>query len=270
MNGRRSHAAILLAAAAAVLLPAAPSTAEKPPHMSYPSKLLSLDTGYILGSGANVKIGLGESGFGIADRVQLTTNTILDAVALANIQVKAGILRDARRVPAVSVLIGYYDFLASDLVIDGLMEEVLEEEDISISSSLEVFAASVTVSKAVSGSLRLHIGYQYRHLDGYVDSDDTVWLEDSEGDSLGVDTDVEGEADHRSLVGAVDFDALDHLKLILEMGIDFTYGKFRGGAGIRAGIGTSFAFQAGVMWPGAEIEDVDVPVIPHISLFWRF
>ncbi len=55
--------------------------------MEYPTKLFSLDTGYFLGNGANIQVGLGETGFGLRDRVQLTTNTLLDAATMPIISV---------------------------------------------------------------------------------------------------------------------------------------------------------------------------------------
>ena len=68
---------------------------EKPPHMEYPTRLLSLDTGYILGNGANVQVGLGETGFGLRDRVQVTTNTLLDITTMVNFQLKGALLLES-------------------------------------------------------------------------------------------------------------------------------------------------------------------------------
>ena len=82
-----------IAFTAVIVLYPGDALCEKPPHMEYPTKLFSLDTGYILGNGANVQIGLGETGFGLRDRVQLTTNTLLDITTMINFQVKGAILR---------------------------------------------------------------------------------------------------------------------------------------------------------------------------------
>ena len=129
---------------------------------------------------------------------------------------------------------------------------------------------NISLTKKVLPKVRFHIGYQYKYVDGYSDSNEPVTL-DSEGDSVAVDAGIRGQVHYRSFLGGVDFDPLDHVKLIAELGFDFTYGEFRGGAGIRFGVMRSFALQLGVVWPGLDIDEgVKMPVMPHVSLFWRF
>jgi hypothetical protein len=255
--------------AATVLFPVT-GACEKPAHMQYPTKLFSLDTGYILGNGANVQVGLGETGFGLRNRVQLTTNTLLDLTTMINFQVKGALMTEGERRPAIAVLLGYYNLAGSDMAVDYVVERALEEKGTDLSSGLSIFAASISVTKNILPMLRMHLGYQYKYVDGYSDSNEPITL-DSDGDSLSVDAGVKGQAHHKSFLGAVDFDATDHLKLITELGFDFTYGEFRGGAGARFGLFSSFALQLGVVWPGLDLDEgVRLPVMPHLSLFWRF
>lgn len=242
----------------------------KPPHMEHPTKLFSLDTGYILGDGANVQIGLGETGFGLRDRVQFTTNTLLDIATMVNFQLKGALLKESDRRPALAVLIGYYNLAGSDMAVDYIVEKALDENSMDLSSGLEVFAANISLSKKILPKVRLHLGYQYKYVEGHSDSNEPIAL-DSEGDSVTVDAGIRGQMHHRSFLGAVDFDPLDHVKLIAELGFDFTYKEFRGGAGVRFGVLQSFALQLGVMWPGIDIDEgVKTAVMPHLSLFWRF
>ena len=243
---------------------------EKPPHIEYPTKLFSLDTGYILGMGANIQIGLGETGFGLRDRVQVTTNTLLDITTMVNFQLKGALLQESERRPALAVLLGYYNLAGSDMAVDYVVERALDENNIDFSSGLEVFAANISLTKKILPKVRLHIGYQYKYVDGYSDSNEPITL-DSAGDSVTVDAGINGHVHHRSFLGGVDFDPLDHVKLIAEFGIDFTYKEFRGGAGVRFGVMRSFALQLGVVWPGLDLDEgVKTPVMPHLSLFWRF
>jgi hypothetical protein len=263
------HAAVLCIVAAAVMIPAT-GACEKPVHMQYPAKLFSLDTGYILGNGANVKVGLGETGFGIRDRVQLTTNTLLDITTMVNFQVKGALVTETDRRPALAVQLGYYNLAGSDMAIDYVVERALEDKNADLSSGLEIMAANISLTKGILPGLRVHFGYQYKYVDGYSDSNEPLTL-DSEGDSISVDAGVKGQADHRSFLGAVDLDASDHVKLIAELGFDLTYGEVRGGAGARFGLFNTFAVQLGVVWPGVDLDErVRIPVMPHLSLFWRF
>jgi hypothetical protein len=262
----------LIIALMAVFLPnpARAAAGGKPPHMEYPTKLFSLDTGYILGEGANVQIGLGETGFGLRDRVQFTTNTLLDIATMINFQLKGALLKESDRRPALAVLIGYYNLAGSYMAVDYIVEKALDENNIDLSSGFEVFAANISLTKKILPKVRLHIGYQYKYAEGHSDSNEPVSL-NSEGDSVTVDAGIRGQVHHRSFLGAVDFDPLEHVKLIAELGFDFTYKEFRGGAGVRFGVLQSFALQLGVMWPGIDIDEgIKTAVMPHLSLFWRF
>jgi hypothetical protein len=259
----------IAALAAAVLYPAE-GLSETPPHMEYPTKLFSLDTGYILGNGANVQIGLGETGFGIRDRVQLTTNTLLDITTMVNFQLKGALLTESDRRPALAVSLGYYNLAGSDMAVDYIVENALDERGMDLSSGFEVLAANISLTKRILPMVRMHIGYQYKYVDGYSDSNGPITFE-SGGDSVTVDAGIKGRVHHRSMLAAVDFNPLDQIKLITELGFDFTYREFRGGAGLRFGIFRSFAFQLGVVWPGLDLDEgVKTPVMPHLSLFWRF
>jgi hypothetical protein len=259
-----------IAVMAVIVLYPGSGSCEKPAHMEYPTKLFSLDTGYILGNGANVQVGLGETGFGFRDRIQITTNTVLDIATMVNFQVKGALLIESERAPAISILLGYYNLAGSDMAVDYLVEQSLDESGIDMSSGFEVLAVNVSLTKKILPKVRLHLGYQYKFVDGYSDSNGPIAL-DSEGDSVVVDAKISGQIDYRAFLGGVDFDPLDHVKLIAELGFDFTYGEFRGGAGARFGVLSSFAIQLGVLWPGLDLEDgVETPVMPYLSMLWRF
>lgn len=261
---------VAIAVMAVIVLYPGSGSCEKPAHMEYPTKLFSLDTGYILGNGANVQVGLGETGFGLKNRIQITTNTLLDIATMINFQVKGALLIESERAPALSILLGYYNLAGSDMAVDYVVEKSLDESGIDMSSGFEVFAVNVSLTKKVLPKVRLHLGYQYKLVDGYSDSNEPITL-DSGGDSVVVDAEISGQVNYRAFLGGVDFDPLDHVKLIAELGFDFTYGEFRGGAGVRFGVLSSFALQLGVLWPGLDLEDgVQTPVMPYLSMLWRF
>ncbi len=250
--------------------PAQRLSAEIPPHAQYPSKLMSLKTGYVLGYGQRVKVGLGESGIGISDRVQVTTNTLFDLLTFVNAEVKLSLLEDRLPLPALAVSLGYYSLLTSELIIDTVVHEAFADEDMSLDSGLDCLTFSASVSKRVSSRTRVHLSFQYYHLEGEVRTEEPFTLSTEEGD-MGLEMSLDQSAHHSCLLGAVDFDLLEHLKLMVELGYDITREAGRGGAGFRLGFMRSFALQAGVIWPGLQLEDdIDVPVLPHFSFFWRF
>ncbi len=243
---------------------------EQPLHSLYPVKLMNLETGYVLGNGQNVRIGLGDSGFALRNRIQFTTNTLMDLLTLLNGQVKVRVLSDDGPMPALSVGIAYYNLLSSDYIVDIVLEEAFTEEKMSLSSGLDIFCWFISASKQATDRLRFHAGFQYRRLDGYLETDEPVDM-GSNGESMGIEVFFDETASHKSILFGMDFDILDHVKLMLELGNDLSYGKPRGGAGVRVGVGASFAFQAGILWPGISLDDdIEIPVLPHLSFFWRF
>ncbi len=261
---------VILVASLSLSLPAARSVAEQPPHAIYPVKLMNLETGYLLGNQQNVRIGLNDSGIGLFNRVQFSTNILMDLLTILNGQIKVGILPDEGPFPALSAGIGYYNLVSSEYLVDIVLKEAFTEEDMSISSGLDIFTWFLSASKKINDRLRLHAGFQCRRLDGNLKTDEPVDM-GSNGESMGIEVSFKESASHKSILFGADVDLFDHLKFMIELGNDLSYGKPRGGAGVRLGVGRSFALQAGVLWPGISLdEDIDIPVLPHISFFWRF
>ncbi len=253
-----------------IFLPASRAEAQQPAHSLYPVKLMNLETGYILGNQQNVKIGLNDSGVGLFGRVQFSTNVLMDMLTLVNGQVKVGLLPDEGVFPALSAGVGYYNLVSSEYVVDFVLKEAFTDEDMSVSSGLDILSWFISASKKVSDRLRLHAGFQCRRLEGNLKTDEPVDM-GSDGETMGIEVHFKESATHNSVLFGADLDIFDHLKFMLELGNDLSYGKPRGGAGFRLGMGSSFALQAGILWPGIKLdEDIDIPVLPHFSFFWRF
>jgi hypothetical protein len=249
---------------------AGPASAERPPHFDYPIRLFNVETGYVLGPGGNVRIGLGESGFGVRGRMQFTTNLLFDFLTFVNGQVKLGLLAEKGPLPAVAAGFGYYNLASSDMIVGTVLEEAFTEEKIDLSSGLEHYYVFLSMSKRLGARMRFHVGYQYRYLQGSLSSDEAVELK-SEGDTLAVYLSLDQTADHKCMMTALDVDLIDHLKVLLELGYDMSYRRGRGGAGVRIGLFQSFNIQAGILWPGLRLdEDIDIPVLPSLTMFWRF
>ncbi len=270
MRNRFSTAAIPVGVAAFLALVAGEGRAARPAHKEFPIKLMNLETGYVLGNGAGVRLGIGDSGFGIMNIIQLSTNTLLDMATLVNGQLKVRLVPETEFLPSISTGAAYYNLASSEYITEAVVEEAFSGEEMDLDSGLDVISWFVSASRRINGRLRAHAGYQLRHVRGDFETKSPVFME-SEEDSMGIDADFDESVTQRCLVFGADFDLFDHFKLMFELGRDFTSGRARGGAGARLGIGGSFAIQAGVLWPGAELdEDIDIPVLPHFSMFWRF
>jgi len=244
--------------------------AGKPANFSKPIKLINLETGYLLGGDQNVQIGIGQRGMGIAGRMQFTTDILLDMLTFLNFQVKVGLLEDREMIPALSLGFAYYNLVSTSYIVETAVREGFADEDMDLSSDLEIYYFFASCSKEFTDRLRLHLGYQYRYLYGYLNSDNPVTLY-AEDDSVAVFLAVEQNAVHRCLMSALDFDLLDRFKMILELGYDFSYGRGRGGFAVRLGLLDSFSFQLGFLWAGIKLEeDFELPVLPHFSMLWRF
>jgi hypothetical protein len=245
--------------------------AGRPAHMEYPIKLMNLETGYVLGNGQSTRIGLGDSGFGVMNTVQFTTNTLMDAITLVNGQVKVRVLPESLGLFSLSTGLAYYNLVSSQYIIDTIVEEAFTEESINLESGLDILCWFLSASRKIGPAVRLHAGYQYRRLQGNLTTKDPVVMDDDDGESIGVELDFEETAEQNCIMFGADADLFSHLKIMLELGYDFSYERSRGGAGLRLGLGGAFAIQAGVLWPGIKLdEDIDYPVLPHFSLFWRF
>ncbi|MCK4235839.1 MAG: hypothetical protein KAX38_01890, partial [Candidatus Krumholzibacteria bacterium] len=201
---------------------------------------------------------------------QFTTNILFDLFTFINGQVKVGLLAEEGPVPALAAGFGYYNLITSELIVDTVIREAFTDEDVELSSRLEYYFFFLSVSKRLHPRVRLHAGYQHRYLEGTIDSDRPINLT-SEGDTLALCLSLDQSANHKSLMTALDVDIIDHLKFMLEFGYDISYDRGRGGVGLRMGILQSFSLQLGVLWPGIKLdEDIEIPVIPHFSFFWRF
>lgn len=267
----RKGTALLAVLVSILIISAGRCQASRPSHMEFPIKLLNLETGYVLGNGQSTRIGLGDSGFGVMNTVQFSTNTMMDMVTLINGQVKVRVLPESLGLFSLSTGLAYYNLVSSQYIIDTVVEEAFTEEDINIESGLDILCWFISASRKIGPAVRLHAGYQYRRLQGDLTTKDPIVMEDDEGESIGVDLEFTETAEQSCLMFGADADIFSHLKIMLELGYDFSYEQSRGGAGLRLGIGGSFALQAGVLWPGIELdEDIDYPVLPHFSLFWRF
>lgn len=270
MNKSLGRILFTLVTAAFLLHPMGLCLADQPVHMQYPIKLMNLETGYVLGHGQNVRIGIGDSGFGVKDRIQFSTNTLMDIVTLVNGQVKINVLPEWDILPALSVGAAYYNLVSSQFVVDTVVEEAFSEEEMDLSAGLDILYWFISASRSVGPRIRFHAGYQHRYLKGELRTEKPVELDTDDG-SMKIDLEFEETASHSCLLFGADLDVFDHLKFMVELGHDFSYGKSRGGVAFRLGIGGSFALQAGMLWPGLDLdEDIDVPVLPHFTLFTRF
>lgn len=262
--------AFIVASVLVLLCPAGRAAADSPVHFDHPTKLLNLETGYVLGPGGAGKVGFGDSGFGVKGRMQFTTNTLLDILTFVNGQVKVKLVEDEGPLPAVAVGFGYYNLVSSEYIIDTAVREAFADKDMDLRSGLECYYLFLSVSKRVNSRTRLHAGYQYRYLEGFIDSDRPFDLS-SERDTVSIYLSLDQSAEHRGVMAACDIDIIDRLKILLELGYDASYDKARGGAGMRLGLFQTFNLQLGILWPGIKLDDdIEVPVLPHFSMFWRF
>ena len=257
-----------------VLLPvlAADSAAERPAHFSYPTKLMNMETGYLLNEeGGRFKIGFGETGYGVHERVQITTNTMLDAASFLNAQIKLGLLLDKGNMPALAIGGGYYNLVASGFFVEKIAQEALStEDDFDLDSGLESWYLHASISRQLHERVRVHLGYQYRYISGYFDSDEPITLTSGD-DELTAFASLDQSVYQRSVISAMDADLGSSVKIMLEAGYDTSYEKFRGGIALRLAATRHFAIQGGVLWPGIDLgDDFEMPVIPNLAFFWRY
>lgn len=272
MRCKSAIAGTALVALALLALLAADAAAERPAHFSYPTKLMNVETGYLLGEeGGRFKIGFGETGYGIHQRVQVTTNTMLDAVSFLNAQIKLGLLMEKGNMPALAIGGGYYNLVASGFFVEKIAQEALStEDDFDLDSGLDSWYLHASISKHLHKRVRVHLSYQYRYISGYFDSDEPITLTSGD-DDLTVYASLDQSVYQRSFISAMDADLGSSAKVIVEVGYDTSYEKVRGGVALRLAATRHFAIQGGVLWPGIDLgDDFEMPVIPNLAFFWRY
>jgi hypothetical protein len=255
-----------------LLILSAAAAAERPPHFSYPTKLINVETGYLLSAeSGRTKIGFGESGYGVSERVQLTTNTMLDAFSFLNAEVKLGLLFEERGRPAVAIGGGYYYLVAASYAAERIAKEVLSTEDeLELDAGMDSWYLHISASKHLHENVRFHVSYQYRYISGHFDSDKPITLTSGD-EELSVVASLDQSVYQRAFMSALDADISNRAKLILELGYDSSYERVRGGAAIRLAATERFAIQVGILWPGIDLgDDFELPVIPNFTLFWRY
>ncbi|MBN1884129.1 MAG: hypothetical protein JW876_01230 [Candidatus Krumholzibacteriota bacterium] len=269
--GTTSRIAILLILCPA-LLATAPLSAAPDDFKSFdrPTKLLNLETGYCLGPGGSVQIGIGQSGFGLGGSVQLTTDTFLDLLTFVNGQVKVALGGKSRGMPSIAAGFGWYTLVSSELIIDRIIEETFTDARVDVGAGLDMYYGFVTASAEIGRRARAHLGYQHRYLDGDVESRRAFEI-GTDVDTMQVGMSIRETATHRCALAGIDVDPLPGLKFLFEAGWDFSCGHARGGAGVRLGLPGNVALQAGVLWPGVSLDDdIDLPVLPTATIHVRF
>ena len=266
----RRYVSIAVAAVLAVcFLVSVPAAADRPERFNYPIKIMNVETAYLLGPGGNTQIGLAQSGLGVKGRMQFTTDVLLDLATFLNGQVKVGIVPEEGRIPAFAVGVAYFNLIAAGYLTDAAVRAAFTEEETKTVSDLQVLYSFLSLSKTLHERVRLHASYQFHFLEGMVDSEEPYVFYEA-GDTTTVYMTVNQTTIHTSLMSALDFDLLDSLKFLFELGYDISYDRPRTGLGARFGMG-NFNFQIGVMWPGVYLdEDIDIPVVPNFNLYFRF
>ncbi len=270
MRRLKRFVVIPLFSSALFFLFAGPATAERPAHFDNPTKLLNVETAYTLNEGGNIKVGIGESGVGFGNRFQITTNTLLDVLSFLNVQAKVGLLLEDGKIPAVAVGGGYYSLVTAGFWMGKILDNALSTDgDMGVDAGLNSWYLFASVSKQLHKRIRGHISYQHRCISGHFDSDDPITLT-SDGDDFTVFASLDQNVHQRCIMAALDADASDRLKLMLELGYDGAYEKVRGGFGLRIAATEHFAIQAGILFPGIDLgDDFNMPVLPSLSFFWR-
>lgn len=225
-------------------------------------KLFNMDTGYLLKSGEK-EVGIGILAFGIGNRLEISTNTLMDALTLVNGTVKVGFLEETGGIPAVSMGAGYFKWLALGLLIDVYTDSANNEfpDDMpsDYTSNLWGYKAFFSMSKTLAPALHGHASIQIGRVESRIES------VPGEDDRIGIK--AEGGKAYYSPYWAVDLGS--KTKLIAESRFDSFDHKVRWTFGVRLGAGKG-RLQLGATVPGIKLEETTLSVVPHFRLYARF
>lgn len=276
-------AVLLLAAAGPLLVGAEPLRAQAGPPTErlglptwgrgefdgrYPVRVLTLETARMLDRGDAI-VGFGDARYPILPgRVEVLTNTISDAVGVANLGLKLGVREPSGRRPGVAVGVKYYRSYPG-LINKGVRRiaesfSTVTDAEVDISGWVGYAAATWAAEDGATG---LHLGLQ-----AHVPTETRFEVADSVKGGGGVLTFEEGE--DVSVMWGVDHRLLGtKLVTLAEAGWSFGLERARFGAGIDAG-SQRWRIVVGVTYPGVETdiatEPRDFVVNPVFSVHHRF
>ena len=237
-------------------------------HM--PTRLIGLESGYILGHGEG-QLGFGFCGVGIQNRLEIGTDLILDAATLLNVKGKVSLLQEEEGRPAVAVGGTYFNAVWLDDAVNIIIEETVatEGEDVSFTADVWGYTLFGSASKSLgSDDLHAHVGYQLKHIQGTVESDEPFEAGEEPGDSR-ISLEADNEVTAHSVLAGISKLAGESMMVIGEAGYDLEYEEFRVAGAVLFRFGSVY-MQLGAQYPGIEIEDFDFPVIPSFYVVGRF
>ncbi|MCP4157313.1 MAG: hypothetical protein GY757_56910 [bacterium] len=196
---------------------------------------VSAPTGYTLNKG-EFEVGLGHIGFGISDKVQVSTNVLLYLFQDFNASLKVSLIKNKKNAFAVGCSIHSFDL------------SVFSNEDVGFTAILPYVAYSTKISPKT----KMHFTGQYSHFSGSEDIADATAKATSNGTSVTV---------------GIEHSFSNKTKFLAETGYDLTFKGFRVGGAVLWGW-KKFRLKLGINYFSPE--GTDGFILPLVSLWWRF
>lgn len=232
----------------------------------YPARVLTIETATMV---AEPIVGFGDTRWPIVDgRIEVNTNTIGDVIGIANVGLKAGLLRSANGTFSLAAGGRYYQSYGGliDLGVKAIAESFSDVTDSEVEVSGWVGYATGTWT-VEDGSTHLHLGVQvHRPTENKFAVEDSVAggggnVRFEEGDDVSTMWGVDRQIFGRRLV------------LLLEAGWSWSLEQGRLGLGIDTG-SQRWRVTAGVTYPGVRTDlatdPTDLVVTPVLSVHYRF
>jgi hypothetical protein len=236
-------------------------------HGIYPSRVLSIESGLVLERHRG-QAGFGDTRFAPLDRIEILTNTIGDAVGIANAGVKVLVISPVGPIPSVAVGGRYYESYGG-LIDTGVKHIAGSFSDVTDSETdVRGLVGHVTATwTARSGRTHYHLAVQGHHA-----IETEFGVIDSVNGGRGSVRFLDG--DDVSTMWGVDHRLIDtRLLALLEAGYSWSLERPRMGIGIDAG-SRHLRLLLGVLFPGVKTDlasdPIDLVVTPAFSVHWRF
>jgi len=234
----------------------------------YPVRVLTIETGAMLEKGSGI-VGFGIARWPLLDRrLEVTTNTIGDAVGIANLGVKVGLMDDPERSFALVAGGMFYQSYGGliDLGVQAIAESFSDvtDSEVEVSGWVGYATGSWTME---DGATHVHLALQVHE-----PTQTKFAVEDSDAGGRGSVEFRDGE--DVSTMWGVDRRLLGRrLVLLMEAGWSWSLDEPRVGLGVDAG-SRRWRVTAGVAYPGVETDlatdPTDLVVTPVLSVHYRF
>lgn len=218
-------------------------------------RVLAIQTGYTL-NGDEWIVGIGPLAYGFTDHFMVKTNFLHILASYINLECKYAIIMEKDSIPAIALRVAYVNALGAQSMADGAAERYKKDVE-SIKASLYAFSIWLGMSKRLSPKLVGHGSFNVAISECRWD----VKTRPGKTDPTSKEReDLEKTVPTTNLIFGTEHEFSKKLRGLTNIGFNFTHQTPIIGAGIIWASTRTMRIELGLYYP----------LLPHISIYWRW